>query len=48
MPSAPASPTGFPEIFDFCNSLMTDDGPAIEDRAVRSKLADLGGAHQRA
>jgi acyl-CoA dehydrogenase len=31
--------TGFPEIFAYCNSLMTDDGPAIEDRAVRSKLA---------
>jgi acyl-CoA dehydrogenase len=31
--------TGFGEIFDYCNSLMTDDGPAIEDRAVRSKLA---------
>jgi acyl-CoA dehydrogenase len=31
--------TGFPEIFDYCNSLMTDDGPAIDDPAVRSKLA---------
>ncbi|MDQ8732275.1 acyl-CoA dehydrogenase [Bradyrhizobium sp. LHD-71] len=31
--------TGFPEIFDYCNSLMTEDGPAIDDRAVRSKLA---------
>lgn len=31
--------TGFPEIFDFCSNLMTDDGLAIDDRAVRSKLA---------
>jgi alkylation response protein AidB-like acyl-CoA dehydrogenase len=31
--------TGFPEIFAYCQSLMTDDGPAIDDRAVRSKLA---------
>jgi alkylation response protein AidB-like acyl-CoA dehydrogenase len=31
--------TGFPEMFDFCNSVMLEDGPAIEDRAVRSKLA---------
>jgi alkylation response protein AidB-like acyl-CoA dehydrogenase len=32
--------TGFPELFDFCNSLMLEDGPAIEDRSVRSKLAN--------
>jgi alkylation response protein AidB-like acyl-CoA dehydrogenase len=32
--------TGFPEIFDFCASLITDDGPAIDDRATRSKLAN--------
>src|SRR3569832_1669667 len=32
--------TGFPELFDYCSSLMLDDGPAIEDRAVRSKLAN--------
>ncbi|MGP9810199.1 acyl-CoA dehydrogenase [Rhodopseudomonas sp. NSM] len=32
--------TGFPELFDYCNSLMLDDGPAIDDRAVRSKLAN--------
>src|SRR5438034_241724 len=32
--------TGFPELFDFCNSLMMEDGPAIEDRSVRSKLAN--------
>ena len=31
--------TGFPEMFDFCASLMTEDGPAIDDRATRSKLA---------
>jgi alkylation response protein AidB-like acyl-CoA dehydrogenase len=31
--------TGFPELFAFCNSLMLDDGPAIDDAAVRSKLA---------
>jgi len=32
--------TGFPEIFAFCSALMTDDGPALDDRAVRSKLAN--------
>src|SRR6202022_4109679 len=32
--------TGFPELFELCNSLMLDDGPAIEDRNVRSKLAN--------
>lgn len=32
--------TGFPELFDFCSSLMTGDGLAIDDRAVRSKLAN--------
>jgi alkylation response protein AidB-like acyl-CoA dehydrogenase len=31
--------TGFPELFEFCNNLMLEDGPAIDDRAVRSKLA---------
>ena len=31
--------TGFPEMFDFCNNLVLEDGPAIDDRAVRSKLA---------
>jgi len=31
--------TGFPEMFEFCSSLMTEDGPAIDDRATRSKLA---------
>jgi alkylation response protein AidB-like acyl-CoA dehydrogenase len=32
--------TGFPELFDVCNSLMLEDGPAIEDRGVRSRLAN--------
>src|SRR6202047_2793207 len=31
--------TGFPEMFDFCSNLMTEDGLAIDDRATRSKLA---------
>src|SRR4030095_15710217 len=32
--------TGFPELFEFCNNLMLEDGPAIDDRGVRSKLAN--------
>jgi alkylation response protein AidB-like acyl-CoA dehydrogenase len=32
--------TGFSEIFEFCNNLMLEDGPAIDDRATRSKLAN--------
>ena len=32
--------TGFPELFEYCASLMLEDGPAIEDRAVRSRLAN--------
>ncbi|MCG6207821.1 acyl-CoA dehydrogenase [Rhodopseudomonas sp. HC1] len=32
--------TGFPEIFAFCNNLATENGPAINDPAVRSKLAN--------
>src|SRR5882757_6311349 len=32
--------TGFPELFEFCCSLMLDDGLAIDDRSVRSKLAN--------
>src|SRR5436305_993568 len=32
--------TGFPELFEFCNNLMLEDGPAIDDRNVRSKLAN--------
>src|ERR1700710_2919750 len=31
--------TGFPELFEFCSSLMLEDGLAIEDRSVRTKLA---------
>ena len=31
--------TGFAEIFDYCCSLMTENGLAVDDRAVRSKLA---------
>ncbi|HEY8696184.1 MAG TPA: acyl-CoA dehydrogenase family protein [Rhizomicrobium sp.] len=31
--------TGFPEMFDFCANLITEDGLAIDDRATRSKLA---------
>ena len=31
--------TGFPELFSFCNDLMLEDGPAIEDKNVRSRLA---------
>ena len=31
--------TGFPELFEFCGNLMLEDGLAIDDRNVRSKLA---------
>jgi acyl-CoA dehydrogenase len=31
--------TGFPELFEMCRTLETAGGPAIEDRAVRAKLA---------
>jgi alkylation response protein AidB-like acyl-CoA dehydrogenase len=31
--------TGFPEIFEFCSNLMLEEGPAIDDRATRAKLA---------
>jgi alkylation response protein AidB-like acyl-CoA dehydrogenase len=31
--------TGFAEIFDFCSRLMTENGPAIDDRATRARLA---------
>jgi alkylation response protein AidB-like acyl-CoA dehydrogenase len=31
--------TGLPELFAFCNNLMLEDGLAIEDKNVRSKLA---------
>lgn len=32
--------TGFPEIFDFCSNMVTENGPALDDRAVRAKLAN--------
>uniref|UniRef100_Q07JY5 Acyl-CoA dehydrogenase domain protein n=1 Tax=Rhodopseudomonas palustris (strain BisA53) TaxID=316055 RepID=Q07JY5_RHOP5 len=32
--------TGFPELFDYCANLVTVDGPALDDRATRSKLAN--------
>jgi alkylation response protein AidB-like acyl-CoA dehydrogenase len=32
--------TGVPELFEFAGNLMLEDGPAIDDRAVRSKLAN--------
>ncbi|HEY0328939.1 MAG TPA: acyl-CoA dehydrogenase [Rhodopseudomonas sp.] len=32
--------TGVPELFDYCSNLMLQDGPALDDRAVRSKLAN--------
>ena len=32
-------PTGFPELLDFCCRLDTGHGPAIDDPAVRSRLA---------
>jgi acyl-CoA dehydrogenase len=32
-------PTGFPELFDFCMGLQLEDGAAVDDRAVRSRLA---------
>jgi len=32
--------TGFTELFDFCCNLVTEDGPAIDNRATRSKLAN--------
>jgi acyl-CoA dehydrogenase len=32
--------TGVPEMFEFCSKLMLEDGPAIEDRNVRSRLAN--------
>jgi alkylation response protein AidB-like acyl-CoA dehydrogenase len=34
-------PTGFQELFDFCLNAQTPDGPAIDDKAVRSRLAQF-------
>ena len=31
--------TGFPELFDFCCRLETEDGLAVDNPAVRSQLA---------
>lgn len=31
--------TGFPELFEFASHFMLDDGPALDNRAVRAKLA---------
>jgi alkylation response protein AidB-like acyl-CoA dehydrogenase len=31
--------TGLPEMFEFCSNFVLDGGPAIEDPAVRSRLA---------
>ena len=40
--------TGFPEMFEFCSNLMTEDGLAIDDRATRSKLANWAVKARRA
>ncbi len=32
--------TGFPEIFALCSNLATSDGPVLDDRAVRARLAN--------
>ena len=34
-------PTGFGELFDFCMNLQLEDGAAVDDRAVRSRLASF-------
>ena len=39
--------TGFPELFEFANTLMLDDGPAIENRGGALETGELGGARQR-
>jgi alkylation response protein AidB-like acyl-CoA dehydrogenase len=36
-----AMPTGFEALFDYCCELRTEDGLAVDDRAVRSKLAEF-------
>ena len=40
--------TGFPEMFEFCSNLMTDDGLAIDDRGDAFETRRLGGEGQRA
>jgi alkylation response protein AidB-like acyl-CoA dehydrogenase len=37
--------TGFDDLFDYCCTLETPHGPAIEDRAVRGKLAHWAAAN---
>jgi acyl-CoA dehydrogenase len=37
--------TGFSEIFAFCSDFMTENGPALDDRAVRSRLANWAVRH---
>ena len=40
--------TGFPEIFEFCSNLMTDDGLAIDDRGDALETRAVGGEGERA
>jgi len=37
--------TGFSEIFQFCSDFVGENGPALDDRAVRSKLANWAVRH---
>ncbi len=32
-------PTGYPELFDFCMNMQLEDGPAVDNPMVRSRLA---------
>ena len=40
--------TGFPEMFEFCSNLMTDDGLAIDDPRHALETRELGGEGERA
>ena len=40
--------TGFPEMFEFCSNLMTDDGLAIDDPATPLQARRMGGEGERA
>ena len=40
--------TGFPEMFEFCSNLMTDDGLAIDDPRHAFETRKLGGEGERA
>ena len=40
--------TGFPEMFEFCSNLMTDDGLAIDDPRHALEAGELGGEGERA